>query len=197
MPEPARAARSLIFLDTEFTHLNPDLAQVVDVAYAAGDGPIVSGIPPHDLDHADPKALEVNRYHERDLGNRAKWDRDIIDDLARDTAGQSIVAANPRVDAAVLAKLIGYESWHYRLVDLESVAFLLLGFDQQPGLRDIRNKLAELGFELPPPNHTAEGDVLTGRACFRAMQRIAQWMLRAGLPTAAELDEHELAGTVG
>lgn len=187
MPEPDHAPRRFVFVDTEFTHLDPAVAEVVEAAYAFEDGPVLAGIPPHSLTGADPKALEVNRYYERDLGDRARWDRSIVDYLARATAGQTIVGCNPRIDAAVLAKLIGYEPWHYRLHDLESSAMLLLGFDQQPGLRLIRHRLVTLGFKIPDPDHTAAGDVEVTRACFQALQQLARYLLRDGLPTAEQV----------
>jgi hypothetical protein len=206
MPEPAgRAPRRLVFTDTEYDRLNTATANLIEVAVAVEDDPVVSGIPPHSIDGHDPKSLEVNRYYDRDLGDRSRWDRDIVEIASRATAGQTIVAANPRCDAAVLSRIIGYEPWHYRLCDIESVAFLLLGFEQMPGLREIKEKLAALGFELPDPDHSAAGDVRTLRAAFRILQRIAAYQLRSGLPTAAQLARYEasqqprqsLAGAIG
>jgi hypothetical protein len=191
MPEPVREPRSLVFVDTEYDRLDTRTANVVEVAMAYENGPVVAGVPPHTIDGHDPKSLEINRYFERDLGNKAKWSRDIGDIVARATAGQTIAAANPRVDAEVLRTLIGYEPWHYRLCDLESVAFLLLGFEQMPGLREIKERLTDLGYELPSPDHSAPGDVETGRAVFLTMQRIARMLLANGVPTRKELEASE------
>jgi hypothetical protein len=194
VPEPARAPRALVFADTEFDRLDTATANLVEVAWAVEDNPVRCGVPPHSIVGADPKALEINRYFERDLGDKARWDRTILDHTARACAGQTLVAANPRVDADILARLIGYEPWHYRLCDIESVAFLLLGFEQMPGLREIKTKLTELGYQLPDPDHSAAGDVETLRAAFRILQRIARYLLRAGLPSPAELElaEHKV-----
>lgn len=131
MPEPAgRAPRRLVFVDTGYDRPDTGTANVVEIALAYEDGPVISGIPPHTIDGHDPKALAINRYYERDLGDKASWDMDIVDLTARITVGQTIVAGNPRADAAVLSRLLGYEPWHDRLCDLESAAFLLLGFEQ-------------------------------------------------------------------
>lgn len=191
MPEPARAPRAHVFLDTEYDRLDTATANLLEVAWAVEDHPVVSGVPPHSIDGADPKALEINRYFERDLGNKTRWDRDIIDITAKMTAGQTLVAANPRCDAEILARFIGFEPWHYRLCDIESVAFLLLDFEQMPGLRDIQKRLSALGYELPEPDHSAGGDVETLRAVFRILQRIARYLLRHGVPTAEVLQDSE------
>lgn len=193
MPEPARARRNLVYVDTEYDRLNTATANLLEVAWAAEEGPVRSGVPPHTIDGADQKSLQINRYFERDLGNQARWDFDIVGRVARVAAGQTMVAANPRADAAVLSRVIGFEPWHYRLCDVESVAFLLLDFEQMPGLRDIKNKLTELGYELPDPDHSAGGDVETLRAVFRILQRIARYLLRQGLPEAKQLAAYEKA----
>lgn len=191
MPEPDRAPRAVVFVDTEYTNLDLSVADLVEVAFAEEDDQITTGVPPHTLVGADAKALEINRYHERDLGNKANWDRSAVDYLAHITRGQTLVGANPRVDATILAKRIGYEPWHHRLGDIESMAWLLLGFRQIPGLRQIRDRLTELGFDIPEPDHSAAGDVEVTRACFRVLQRMARYHLRSGAPTAALLDGFE------
>lgn len=198
MPEPTgRAPRQLVIVDTEFTNLDTDAGDVVEIAYAVEDGPIVSGVPPHTLTGHDPKALEVNRYYERDLGDKATWNHDIIENTTRALSGQVLVGCNPRVDARVLEKRIGYEPWHYRLADLESAAWLLLGFTEPPGLRQLRNLLAGLGYEIPEPDHTAAGDVEVERACLRVMQRIAALLLSNGIPGPEELALFERDGVPG
>jgi hypothetical protein len=193
VPEPARLPRQHVFVDTEYDQLDTGKANLLEVAFAVEDHPVVTGVPPHRLDGAEPKALEINRYFERDLGNRAIWDRDIVDITAKMTAGQTVVGANPRVDAHILSRFIGYEPWHYRLCDIESVAYLMLGFEQMPGLREIKVKLAELGYELPDPDHSAGGDVETLRAIFRILQRIARYLLRNRLPNPQQLAAFEQA----
>jgi hypothetical protein len=189
MPEPARARRDHVFVDTEYDRIDTGTANLLEVAAAREDDPIFQGVPPHSIEGHDPKSLEINRYYERDLGDKSRWDRGVLDNVARASAGQTIVGANVRVDAHILSRFIGYEPWHYRLCDVESVAYLLLGFDQMPGLREIKNKLTELGFDLPTPDHSAGGDVETLRAVFRILQRIAAYLLRDGLPTAKQVTE--------
>lgn len=198
MPESAgRDPRRLVFVDTEYDRLDTATANVVEIALAIEDSPVVAAVPPHTIEGYDPKSLEINRYFERDLGDKAKWNRHIVDVTAQATAGQTLVAANPRCDAAVLARLIGYEPWHYRLCDVESVAFLLLGFDQMPGLREIKERLTGLGYELPDPDHSAGGDVETLRAVFWILQRIARLLLSNGVPGPEELEMFEASAPAG
>lgn len=191
MPEPARAQRDHVFVDTEYSCLDTAKADLLEVAFAVEDHPVVAGVPPHTLDNAEPQALAVNRYYERDLGDKSRWDRDIIDIVAKMTAGQTVVGANPRVDAHILSRVIGYEPWHYRLCDVESVAYLLLDFGQMPGLREIKVKLTELGYELPDPDHSAGGDVETLRAVFRILQRIARYYASFAAPTPEQVKARE------
>jgi hypothetical protein len=191
VPEPARARRDHVFVDTEYDRLDTATANLVEVAYALEDHPVRCGIPPHTIDGADAKALEINRYFERDLGDKARWSRTIIDDTAAACAGQTMVAANARVDAQMLSRIIGYEPWHYRLCDVESVAYLLLDFDQMPGLRDIKGKLTKLGYQLPEPDHSAGGDVETLRAIFRILQRIADYYATFAAPTPEQVQARE------
>ncbi len=198
MPEPARAPRAHVFVDTEYDRLDTATANLIEVAAAYEDSPAFAGVVPHSIEGADAKALEINRYFERDLGDKARWDRDLLDNVAKVCAGQTVVGANVRVDAHILSRFIGYEPWHYRLCDIESVAYLLLGFEQMPGLRDIKNKLAELGYELPDPDHSAGGDVETLRAVFRILQRIARYYASFAAPTPEQVQarEDDIAGRV-
>ncbi len=194
MPEPQRAPRRIVIVDTEFTNLDPAAGDVVEIAYAFEDGPVISGVPPHTLTGHDPESLEINRYRERDLGDKSRWNHDIIENATRALSGQVLAGMNPRIDARMLEKRIGYEPWHYRLAALESAAWLLLGFTEPPSLRQLRDLLAGLGYELPEPDHTAAGDVEVERACLKIMQRIARLFLAGGIPGPDELTAFESIG---
>lgn len=187
MPEPT--VRKMIFTDTETTGLDRDQHQVVELAWAVDDEPTTCVVLPHTLAHAEPRALEINRYYERKLDDEERWDADAVDEFMRDAGGNVLVGANIAFDADRLAKRAGFSTWHYRMLDIESAAMLLLGFPEPPGLRQIKERLTELGFELPHPDHSAAADVETTRAVLRHLQAIATYLLRAGVPTAKQVTE--------
>jgi hypothetical protein len=159
----------LLFLDTETTGLSLD-HDVWEVAYALGDGPIHSHLLPHSLRNADPKALEVNGYRRRfpdGVGGQSSF----ADLRLREVfTGKTIVGANPAFDAYRLQRRWGEAPWHYRLVDVESMAVVVFDLDHPVGLRAIAEKLAEEGWEIPQPDHTAAGDVATVRAVYKALR---------------------------
>lgn len=166
---------TLVYLDLETTGLNPDVHEVWEVAYAVGDGPVVSGTVLHSLQSADPKALEVGRYHERCLDQP----RDITAALQLDAGlrlalvGATIVGANPAFDAAFLRARWGVAPWHYRLLDIESYAMPLLGYAKPQGLHQIYTDLYSHGWLIAAPDHTAAGDVSATRDCHQALQSMA------------------------
>lgn len=165
--------RKTVYLDTETTGLDPRLHQIVELAWSVDDEADVHVVvPPHDLTHAEPKALEVNGYFERGLHLRTAgpilWARSRAV-LCTDLAGAQIVAANPAFDAAMLLKLIGYAPWHYRLRDVEERAAAVFGWQDSPSLTTIAAELVERGHSIPANDHTAGGDVIALRACWRAL----------------------------
>jgi DNA polymerase III epsilon subunit-like protein len=189
MPDPApeRARRRRVYTDTETTGLSLLRHQIVELAYAVDDEPVIAGTVPHTLAEAEPRALEVNQYYERKLNDEGSWNRDLVDGFMQAVAGQLIVGANPAFDAYRLERRAGYSTWHHRLADVESAAWIMLGLDEPPGLRALRDMLAGLGFEIPEPDHTGERDVEVVRACVRALEEIAGYLLRDGVPTAQQI----------
>lgn len=171
---------NLVFLDTEFTNLDPRLGDVIEAAWAVGDGPVKSTVFNHTLQHASKEALEVNRYYERgfdryctDSGLQTSTHPAPVDkvrQLGRDITGATVVAENYGIDVAVLARKIGYEPWHYRKVELSSVALIVFDLDRPEGLVKTAGRLRDLGYEIPENNHTAAADVECLRACYNALR---------------------------
>lgn len=159
----------LIFLDTETTGLESELHEVWEIAWAINDSPIHTSVVPHSNLTADPKALEMNDYHER-----VKQEGAPLFDLRTKIAltGNTIVGANPAFDAAFLRKRWGVAPWHYRMIDVESMALGILSYDRPKGLASIANDLAERGYSMPIPDHSAGKDVEVVREVYKALRQV-------------------------
>lgn len=162
---------TLKFLDTEFTHLDPRLAEVFEVAIADEEGPIESFLLMHSLATADPESLEVNRYFER-FGSYGPLNVgphfDVL--LKQKLEGVTLVCSNPTADREVLFRRWGIAPWHHRSVDISTYAMAILGHDLPMGLFAVANELRDLGYDIPEPDHTAAGDVAALRACFLTLR---------------------------
>lgn len=161
---------TLCFIDTETTGLDARIHQPYEVAWAfEGDDPVKSMYLPHDLTHADPVALKVGRYFEREMhaksspSDAAKW-------LANMLRGKTLVGSNPAFDAAMLTRVIGTAVWHHRLINVSEGAMWVFNWDRPRGLADVAERLRAEGYEIPEPDHTAEGDVRTTRAVYEALR---------------------------
>jgi DNA polymerase III epsilon subunit-like protein len=166
----------LVFLDTETTGLVPDKHSVWEIAYAVGlDGDVKHSLVSHDMTTADPAALHFNHFIDRTLGA----DFNPVDGLRFEgevkaaLQGATLVGANPAFDAAFLFARWGEQPWHYRLLDVESYAMPILGYDRPQGLHTISKDLQERGFEIYKPDHSARADVLALRDCYKALVKIA------------------------
>lgn len=165
----------LVFLDTETTGLDPSRHEVWELAYAVGEyGPLFGGVVYHSLRNADPFALKLNGYHERtSLGRYSDVELSAREALK----GNVLVGANPAFDAAFLRARWGVTPWHYRMLDVESYAMPILGFDRPKGLKDIYLDLTSRGVELPENDHSAAGDVATLREAYYALASLKRQAL--------------------
>ncbi|SFT31866.1 3'-5' exonuclease [Streptomyces sp. ok210] len=140
----ARAPRPIAFIDTETTGLDPDSHQVWEIAVimrtpGEPDGEHHWQIRPTELhlaQSADPKALEIGRYQERmvipndyfvgqiDAHGRpvAMSHKTLAYDLTKILKGAVLVGSNPAFDAAFLRVFLDSAPWHYRTVDIATMA---------------------------------------------------------------------------
>lgn len=129
---PAKQPPPLAFIDTETVGLDPFLHDAWEYAVILRrdgvDTEYEFRIRP-DLTNADPKALEINRYHERTSAEDWHWDdrRAAAARLYSLLNGAVIVGSNPAFDAEMLTHLFGryYENprpWHYRTIDVTTLA---------------------------------------------------------------------------
>jgi DNA polymerase III alpha subunit (gram-positive type) len=164
----------LVALDTETTGLDPDTERVFEVAaidLATGQEHVWRFEPPgYVVDAMHPKALEVNRYHERTSAPGWRWDdAGGLVDLAHLLTGAHLVGAVPDFDARHLAATylrfgLPVPRWHYHLIDVETMAVGWLrgtGLVERLELPWESDYLSELCGVDPPgegERHTALGD---------------------------------------
>ena len=168
---------TLCFIDTETTGLDARIHQPYEVCWwrEDEDGPRTYWLD-HTLDHADQQALNIGGY----------WKRNAIGALpggylqtagprwvALALEGVTLVGSNPAFDAAMLTRYIGTAVWHHRLINVAEGAMWLFGWERPKGLADVTAELRERGYEIPNPDHTAEGDVRTTRAVYYALRKEA------------------------
>lgn len=166
---------TLCFIDTETTGLDARIHQPYEVCAWREDWehPNTYGLP-HTLEYADPQALKIGGYFERDR-NRHQGDYTTRGVLIRALTRVTLVGSNPAFDAAMLTRFIGAPVWHHRLINVAEGAMWLFGWDRPRGLADVTTALRECGHDVPAPDHTAEGDVRAARAVYYALRE-----LRAG-----------------
>jgi hypothetical protein len=153
-----------LYLDTETTGLNPGLHEIVEVSWALGDAEPKTLVLPHDLMHAEAKALEINRYYERGLDDVSTWATPSQEDQLRAALqGAHIAGSNPAFDVAFL-KAAGFDGWHHRLMDVPLWVAGKLDWPESLGLAKTAVYFQNRGYKIPNPDHSAGGDVLTTRA---------------------------------
>lgn len=166
----------LIFLDTETTGLDRRHRQIWDLAYIVRD----PGEPdrefqeflPVDLSTADPFALGVGGYYRRHpnpygehWGNLVAEPKQLAIQVAQDFQDAILVGAVPSFDEESLAYLLFdhnlQPTWHYHLVDVETLVAGKLGL---PPKWDFDKILASMGLVYDETDrHTAIGDARMAR----------------------------------
>lgn len=167
---------TLCFIDTETTGLDVRIHQPYEVCWwlEDEDQPITMRLP-HSLVHADQQALKIGGYFDRQISVEGEWTDTpdgMVTALARVLNGVTLVGSNPAFDAAMLTRFIGTPVWHHRMIDVSNVAMTVFNLDRPPGLAACVELLAGRGFEIPEPDHTAEGDVRTTRAAYAALRDV-------------------------
>lgn len=138
----------LVFIDTETTSLNRRTRQAWDVGYLMRPaGAATSDLDLSrqffidvDLSEADPISLRIGGYFERHpaasipplaTSGSALSPADAAAKIERDTRGAILVGAVPNFDEETLANLLYAHglcpTWHYHLVDVETLAAGVLG----------------------------------------------------------------------
>lgn len=184
---------SLVFVDTETTHLDPTVGEVYEIALtkttddAAREESRDLWIEPLQLHRASSSALQIGRFYERrdDIQNR---EGSIVSDeglrveaamgIARFTEGCHLVGAKPDFDAGFIAAFLrrngACPAWHHRLIDVESLAIgILVGEDTTWGRPQSLSDICE-ELDIPRDGHAARGDCDAVRAVFFKLMGIAE-----------------------
>lgn len=122
-------SRLFTAVDVETSGLDPEQHQLIEVGMVIETSTGIEEMSftlDFEYEMADPKALEVNGWGNREFGPTVdpSWAAGFIFD---NTKGRHLVGKNPHFDAAFLAHFLlggGIEpGWHHRLVDVGALAW--------------------------------------------------------------------------
>ena len=162
----------LTFVDVETTGLDARIHQPYEVCIWPEDKPEPQTFDlPHTLEFADQQALRIGNYFERHMSPfSGAGDGFETRMLVRALTGVTLVGSNPAFDAAMLTRFIGAPVWHHRLINVAEGAMWVFNWDRPKGLGDVAKRCRAEGYDIPEPDHTAEGDVRTTRAVYEALR---------------------------
>lgn len=159
----------IVWVDIETSGLDIDKHEITEIAYATESGPVIRLVPEHTLENADPTALLIQHYVERISGAHRAHQAEI--DIFRERLrGNTMAGANPRFDAAFLARFLGEAPWNYRLLDVEAYAAGCFGWPEPLGLSATAEKLRPY-HPIDYPDHSAAADVAVARQIYEYCQR--------------------------
>lgn len=174
-------SRAIYVVDIETSGLDRHQSDILEVAWVNLDDPddfggFVPELPSKWLERADLEALAVNRFIERRGWEQALSQDETVElwsEFREDLGGTVFAGVNPQFDAQFIARdLAGYghkPPWHYRLLDLGSMACGTLEIDphEVPSSAEIFQMLDVVN-EAP---HTALGDAQATAAAFRKLMK--------------------------
>lgn len=158
-----------LYLDCETGGLDPEVHPLIEVAWALGDAEPKRLILPHSVENAESEALMINHYYERGLDEEPVATQAEINQLNVLLKGAHIAGSNPAFDVAFLREA-GFSGWHHRLMDVPLYMAGFAGWEESKGLFRTTTELLKAGYDIPIPDHTAIGDVLTTRAIHKLVR---------------------------
>jgi hypothetical protein len=177
----------LAFLDTETRGLYFELGhEPYEIAYIVDGEEIVHWVKP-DLSKADPMALKIGRFHERTAvlprvsvsEGTPGWipAEYAAEQIARDLDGRHLVGAVPSFDDLMLRVFLRRNgqapTWHYHLIDVETLAVGALAERRQAVTLPWRSDDVSRALGVEPPaddeRHTALGDARWARRLYEAV----------------------------
>ena len=181
---------TFVCLDIETTGLIPFFHNIWEVGYVLepeGEEVLFQiKLSPQALQNADPKALEINRYHERVDNEGALFEGDAVAKMAEDWAGRSLIAQPALFDLTFIRNILfAYdvnETWSHRAVhDLKTFHLGRLyhtkaeqAIHRQPGIYDVSGDDMAKYWRVPKPKnqHSALADAIWTRDLARSMGAI-------------------------
>ena len=194
VPGPERrrdpAAPRLVVVDTEATGLDHRIHQLTEVAWIVREPDGTERehrvVPEHTLDHAEPIALEISRYHERLADAPRTPDAEWVDRFLADAEGAVLVGVVPDFDARHLLQAcqrVGRTpTWDHHLLDVGTLAMPLLAAAPEVP-RGVAGLCASLG--VPHDPALAHGALYDARQTLRCFDRVWEELGRiraAGAP---------------
>jgi len=161
------AKKALVFVDCETTGLDAKKDKLVEVTYAVeNEEPVtlffgVKKVPAF-ID-------DLTKFSERRVADEpeaTEEDKNLFRMLLN---GQTMVAGNPKFDAAFLEEN-GLYTAHYRTLDVQSYAMAKLNLDYMPSMNQIHDILVERGYAFTTPDHSSRNDVLFMREAFNVLR---------------------------
>lgn len=158
----------IVIVDTETTELDTDIAEMIEIAWAEPGQRISSAVVEHSTHYADPEALRINRYNERNLGNPDLWapkHHNLVDIVRAALEGATILGSFVDYDRAIISRWAGLQgylppTWHHRPLEIGSYVAGVYRLGRSLSLADAQALVASAtGTYLDVPDHTAGGDV--------------------------------------
>ena len=176
-PRPDPRAPRLVFVDTEATGLDHRVHQLTEVAWIVrepdGSQREHVVVPEHTLDHAEPIALEISRYHGRLSDAPRTPDAEWVGAFLADAAGAVLVGVVPDFDARHLLQAcqrVGRTAtWDHHLLDVGTLAMPLLAAAPEVP-RGVAGLCASLG--VPHDPALAHGALYDAHQTMRCFDRV-------------------------
>jgi len=167
--------RPTAYLDIETTGLDPWRHQILEVAIIhAPDDAVVHFSLPIDLTRADPRALEVNKYHQRlpELRQIQVTSPDAVRLMQEALGDRNIVGNNVQFDCRFIEHFfrqygpseINATPWRYHIVDLKALVAGRYRLGPAPWKTD--DVVRCTGVDLPSNYHSALADAYWNKAVY-------------------------------
>jgi len=166
---------NLSFIDLETTGLNRQKHEILELAIIRVRQPMLkiideweAKIQPQKINTADPQALKINNYNEKDW-EKALSPKLVFEKFSQKARDTMLVAHNINFDVAFLEdNFRNWKvpiSWDHHTLDTVSLAYFKLG-------PNTKLKLSELALKLNIKQEKAHSALSDARTCFEVFKRL-------------------------